>query len=82
NTKIDDTTQVWFSVGFGIATTNLVEIKRLANEALIFSKARKKLQLILKFFYEYFKLFLNIKDYLIISVTVPAPTVLPPSRIE
>ncbi|MXR10972.1 hypothetical protein DR088_02180 [Mycoplasma hyopneumoniae] len=40
NTKIDDTTQVWFSVGFGIATTNLVEIKRLANEALIFSKAR------------------------------------------
>ncbi|AJR12471.1 putative bifunctional signaling protein/50S ribosomal protein L9 [Mesomycoplasma dispar] len=40
NTKIDETTEVWFSVGFGIGTTNLVEVKRLANEALIFSKAR------------------------------------------
>lgn len=40
STKIDDTTEVWFSVGFGFGTTNLVEVKRLANEALIFSKTR------------------------------------------
>ncbi|MBG0730640.1 DHH family phosphoesterase [Mycoplasma sp. 'Moose RK'] len=40
STKIDNTTTVWLSVGFGLGTTNLVEVKRLANEALIFSKAR------------------------------------------
>ncbi|WP_434337037.1 DHH family phosphoesterase [Mesomycoplasma conjunctivae] len=39
-TRIDDNSTVWLSVGFGLGSDNLIELRSLAQDAISFSKIR------------------------------------------